>query len=179
MQTLSRLAKSGNIIALLLLFFFANLVLIPAVYPKFQTLDLLPSYTPAEAYRLIDSYGAQGRQQYAIVELTLDLAYPLLLGLLFSLLALVTFQRAFPAPSWTHRLALLPFLVMLADYLENACVTILLMAFPRDLPTVAALANIFTVTKQVLTPLELVFIVGLVVWLIKSRKPRATPATPA
>ncbi len=179
MQTLSRLAKGSNIVALLLLFFFANLVLIPAVYPTFQTLDLLPSYSPVEAYRLIDSYGAQGRQQYAIIELTLDLAYPFLLGLLFSLLALFAFERAFPAPSWTHKLALLPFLVMLADYLENACVTILLIAFPRELPTLAALSNIFTVTKQVLTPLELVFIIGLIAWLIQSRRQRPTPATPA
>ena len=179
MQALSRLAKGSNIVALVLLFFFANLVLIPAVYPSFQTLDLLPSYTPAEAYRLIDSYGAQGRQHYAIIEWTLDLAYPLLLGLLFSLLALFAFQRAFPAPSWTHKLALLPFAVMLADYLENICITVLLIGFPRQLPDVAALSNILTVTKQLLTPLQLICVVGFIAWLIKSLRHRAAPGAPA
>lgn len=166
MNTLTRWATGRNIVILLLLFLLMNLVIIPAFYPRFQTLDTLTSYTPRQAYQLISSYGDQGRQAYLTAELTLDLVYPLILALLFSLAALYTFQRAFPEHAWTHRLALLPFLVMLADYLENLCVVIMLASFPSALPFVATLSNVFTVAKFVLTPLELLFVIGLIAWLI-------------
>ena len=166
MNTFTGWAAGRNILILLLLFLLMNLVVIPAFYPRFQTLDTLASYTPQQAYQLISSYGDRGRESYLIAELTLDLVYPLILALLFSFAALYTFQRAFPKHPWTHNLALLPFLVMLADYLENLCVVIMLASFPSALPFVATLSNVFTVAKFVLTPLELLFVVGLIAWFI-------------
>ena len=88
MNTLRRLARGRNILVLLVLFLFINLVVIPAVYPTFQTLDTLTSYTPSEAYTYLSSYGDQGRQHYLLVELTLDVVYPFISALLFSLLIL-------------------------------------------------------------------------------------------
>jgi hypothetical protein len=68
-----------------------------------------------------------------VIECTLDLAYPFITALLFSLLALVTFKKAFPASRWVAFLSLLPFLIMLVDYLENACVVTMLLSYPREL----------------------------------------------
>ena len=168
MKTLTKLATGRNIVILLLLFLLANLVVVPAIYPKFQTLDTLISYTPHEAYQLITSYGDQGRQTYLLIELTLDLVYPFISALMFSLAILYSFQRALPAHPWTYKLALLPFAVMIADYIENACIVTMLLAYPRLLPGIARLSNALTVAKLALTPVELIFVVGLLVWFIQS-----------
>jgi hypothetical protein len=49
MQLHIRMASGKIILLLLVLFLLANLVIIPAVYPKFETLDTQQSYTPAKA----------------------------------------------------------------------------------------------------------------------------------
>ncbi len=168
MKTLIRLATGKNIITLLLVFLFFNFVLVPVLYPRFQTLDLLDSYTPHQAYQLITSYGDQGRQAYLVTELTLDLLYPFTSALLFSLPIVYSFQRAFPEYPWTTNLALLPFAVMTADYAENACIVTMWLNYPRLLPAVAQISNILTITKLALSPLELIFAVALLVWLVRS-----------
>jgi hypothetical protein len=145
----------------------ANLIAIPALYPKFQTLDTLVTYSPEKAYNLISSYGEQGRQYYAMIELTLDLIYPLISALLFSFVTLYTFHHGFPGFPWTDQLALVPFGILLADYLENACIIIMLVSYPRQLSFVAEISNIFTVIKLALTPFELFFLAGLIGWLIR------------
>jgi hypothetical protein len=168
MKILRKWATGKNILILLALFLLANFLVVPLVYPRFQTLDMLNGYTPSQAYQLISSYGEQGRQTYAIIEATLDLVYPFISALMFSLLILYSFQRGYPNLKWTGWLALLPFAVMVSDYLENTCVIILLLEYPRKLIAVAQIANIFTTAKMVLSPLELIFIFGLVGWLIRA-----------
>ena len=172
MKALSKIANGRNILILLGLFLLINLYAIPAFYPKFQTLDMLSSYTPPEAYHYISSYGEQGRQLYLIIELTLDLIYPPISALLFSLLILYTFQRAFPIQTWSHKLALIPFAVMLADYLENASIVTMLLKYPRQLPTVAKMSNVFTVTKFDLSWLELIFVLGFIGWFVRAVRTR-------
>jgi hypothetical protein len=173
MTTLSRWATGRNILILLLLFLFMNLVIIPAYYPKFQTLDMLGSYTPEQVSTYIASYGEQGRATYLVVELTLDLVYPFTTALFFSLLILYSFRGGFPAAMWTQQLAWIPFAVMLADYLENACIVIMLLNYPRAMEQVAALSNTFTMTKFALTPFELVFVIGLIAWLVTAIRQRS------
>jgi len=168
MNVLRKSATGKNILILLALFLLANFVVVPLVYPKFQTLDMMNGYTPSQAYQLISSYGEQGRQLYAIIESTLDLVYPFVSALLFSLLILYSFQRGFPNLKWAGWLALLPFVVMISDYLENTCVLILLLQYPRKLDIVARVASFFTTAKMVLSPFELMFILGLVGWLIRA-----------
>jgi hypothetical protein len=173
-ETHLKLANWKVILLLILLFLLANLVIIPWVYPKFQTLDTSSSYSPARAYELISSYGGQGRHAYALIEVTLDLVYPYITALLFSLLAAYTLKRAFPNTPWVLYLSFLPFLILLADYLENACVVTMLLSYPAQLVFVARLSNLFTGIKLALTPVDLLFLVGLLGWLvriIRSRRP--------
>jgi len=167
LKFLTKLATGKNILILLGLFLLVNFVLVPLVYPRFETLDMSSGYTPDQAYKMISSYGVQGRQTYAIIEMTLDLAYPFISGLLFSLLILYSFQRGFPDQKWMQLLAWLPFGVMLSDYLENACILILLWGYPRELAAVAQIADFFTLAKLYLSPFELVFVLGLINWLFR------------
>ncbi len=174
MSILTRLANGKTILLLLVLFLLTNVVIVPLVYPKFQTLDTLYTYTPGEAYNLISSYGDAGRVAYIWTECTLDVIYPFISALLFGLAILYTFQRAFPTLAWSHKLALTPFLVMLSDYFENMCVVILLLNFPRRLDGIAQMSDFFTRAKFFLTPLELLFLAGLASWAMRAilnRKP--------
>ena len=163
----AKLANGKIILLLLSLFLLANVVVVPAIYPKFQTLDTLPSYTPHKAYELISSYGEQGRQYYIVIEATLDLLYPFVTALMFSLMIFYTFKRAFPGKTWGLYFALAPYTLLLADYLENVCVVIMLLGFPRELISVAQISNVCTITKFALTPVQLLFIIGLIGWLIR------------
>ncbi|HVM70690.1 MAG TPA: hypothetical protein VMT91_02945 [Anaerolineales bacterium] len=167
MRLLTKLATGWNILILLALFWLIILVAQPAFYPKFQTLDTLTSYSPAQAYKLIASYGDQGRHYYAVIECSLDLVYPFISALLFSLLTIFAFRRGFPGQQWMQWLALLPFAVMASDYMENICVVTMLLVYPRQLETLASLSNFFTRAKLALTPFELVFLIGLIAWPIQ------------
>jgi len=158
---------------LVILFLFAviaiNVFALPVIYPRFETLDLQPSYSPAKAYNLITSYGEEGRQYYALIELTLDLVYPILSALLFSSLTIYTFRRLFPLNSFWQKLPLLGLIVMAVDYLENTGIVVMLLNYPRRLEVVAQAANIFTVTKFALSQIELILMaVGLLGWLGKT-----------
>ena len=80
---------------------------------------------------------------------------------------LYTFRHGFPGFAWTNWLALIPFAIMSADFIENGCIVIMLLSYPHYLPNVAGIANIFTITKLALTPFELLFLAGLVGWLVR------------
>ncbi len=165
---LGKLATGKNIIILLILMIVANAVVIPLIYPQFETLDLQSSYSPDGAYNLISSYGEQGRLHYAVIELTLDLFYPLISALLFSLFTAYTFRRIFSPQSKLQYLALIPLAVMLVDYFENISVVTMLFIFPQRIDPVAQAANLFTVTKFALSYVELALVlIGLIGLLAK------------
>jgi hypothetical protein len=145
-------ADGRLILALVALILLANFLIIPAVYPSFQTLDTLRTYTPQQAYQLIDSYGQSGRQTYTVIELTLDIAYPVLTALMVSLIILYTFKRAFRGMYWLLYLSLAPFLILLADFLENLCIVVMLLSYPKQLLWLAQLSDLLTRTRFFLSP---------------------------
>ncbi len=176
---LTKWATGRSIILLIVLFIVFNAFIVPVVYPKFETLDIQSTYTPAKAYDLIASYGDQGRHYYALIELTLDVVYPLTTALLFSFLTIFLYRRAFSEQSPLQKLGLAPFATMLFDYLENACVVTLLLSYPKQLTALAQISNIFTFTKYILGFVELALLcVGLFGLLFNKGffKPKDRPA---
>ncbi len=164
---LTKLATGRLIILFLFLMILINVVVLPAIYPP-DTLDVQSSYSPEKAYQLITSYGEAGRQYYVLIELTLDLIYPILVALTFSSLTIYLFRRIFPLDSFWQKLPLVGPLGMVVDYLENASIVTMLLSYPRRLDVVAQAANVFTVTKFLFTYLEAVLIlIGLLGWLGK------------
>ncbi|HSB01009.1 MAG TPA: hypothetical protein VLE49_10195 [Anaerolineales bacterium] len=166
---LTKLATGRLVIVFILLVIAINAFVLPMIYPRFETLDMQSSYSPERAYPLIDSYGEDGRQYYATIELTLDLIYPILSALMFSSLTIYLFRRVFPLDSFWQKLPLLGPIVMVVDYLENTSIVTMLLSYPRRLDLIARAANVFTVTKFVLSDLELILIlIGLLGWLGKT-----------
>ncbi len=174
LELLTKLATWWLVLIFILLVYIVNAYVLKAIYPSyiypnFETLDMQPSYSPERAYQLIDSYGAEGRQYYARIELTLDLIYPILNALMFSTLIIFLFRRVFPMESFWQKLPLLGPIVMIVDFLENASIVTMLLSYPRRLDFVARAANLFTVTKFDLSYFEaLLILVGLLGWLGKT-----------
>ncbi len=130
--------------------------------------DTMFAYTPDQVYQKIPAYGVQGRQLYALTELTIDLVYPALYNLFLILTMTLVFRQAFPGQSAWQKLRYLPFAVWASDYAENICIAILLLSYSQRLNALAWVASFFTTTKWSVGIASLGLVVmGLVVWLIK------------
>ncbi len=175
---LDRWATGRIILVLLGLFLLFTLVIFPLLTSQLSLLsngvsliDNEFSYTPEKAYQMITSYGPQGRPLYIAVTLTADLVYPLVYGLLLALAMVYFFRRAYAQNSVIQGAVYIPLAAMIADYLENICLVILLATFPNWLEGLAQAANVFTGLKWglLLTSILLV-LVGIIARLVKGRR---------
>ncbi len=162
---ISAYSKTTYIIFLLVLFLIFNLFLFPTLMIQGNPLDLKFFYTGQEAYAFIEGYGEAGRNQYLTALLYLDFAYPIIYSLLFSFILFRLFKD--------FKIAQLPFLVLLADYLENLGTILMLSFYPEKLFMIGNISGMFTTLKWDL----LIFIFGMLVFgvikkITQSRKPR-------
>ncbi len=120
-------------------------------------LDLRLYYSAQEAFRTIESYGAEGRALYLrflAADFVFVPIYGLAFALLFTRLAITLWGRA----SSRLRVNLLPLGIALADFAENICLLLLLTGYPEHSLFVGTLAGMATLTKQVLTFSALLFL---------------------
>jgi hypothetical protein len=151
---LDRWATGRNVLFLLAAFLIINLGIMPMAGARLQAasgglgpLDLELAYSPAEAFARVAALGPDGRQFYALIELTADVIYPIIYGLFFSL-AIAYCLRALGAER-LRAAALLPLAGAVFDLLENAGIVTLLLTFPQTLTAVAVLASLATTIKWV------------------------------
>jgi len=120
-------------------------------------LDLRLYYSAQEAFQTIESYGPQGRALYLrflAADFVFVPIYGLAFALLFSRVALTLWGRA----SSRLRVNLLPLGIVLADFVENICLFLLLTGYPEHSLFVGTLAGMATLTKHVLTFSALLFL---------------------
>lgn len=134
------------------IFFFADVPFgILAIRPYAagtNILDVEFFYTATQAYDRLTLFGAQGRATYLNI-LRGDLIYPALLGSLLAVSICLIVKRLNPSRvSWQY-LALLPLANMVCDYCENSLLFVLLLSYPTSLPTVAAVAGVATLAKNI------------------------------
>jgi hypothetical protein len=138
-------------------------------------LDLRAGYTPAEAYAALAAYGEDGRLFYLVVELTLDIVYPLAYAVFFSLTIAYCLGLALPPGHALQRAALLPWAGLLADYLENAGLAWLLLNYPNRLDGLAAVTSVVTLVKWLFAIASMgataAALVGLVVQRLRAGRP--------
>ena len=129
------------------IFFFSTLA------PRMQAqipagpLDLKFTYSPEEAFGLIESYGEEARAAYRTFELTADILHPIGYLLLYSLLMSALLQRAFPSTSVVQKFNVAPVIGWGFDMIENICIVTMLSVFPARPAGVALLAGIATPLK--------------------------------
>lgn len=144
-------ANWKSILALIILQTLFVLVILPGASPSHASnqpsLDMHFSYTPQKAYQIISTHNQEALQIMAINRLTLDIAYPLVYGLMISLLLIVSFRRAFPKNKFSDWAVFIPWAGVLCDYLENISLATMYLQYPRELIVLAWMASAFTALK--------------------------------
>jgi hypothetical protein len=129
---------------------------------QLQPLDIRFGFTPQEAHDFLVALGPEGRQWYRWTELVADSIYPLVYGLFLILLISFLFERVFSEGSIWRRANLLPLLIVVADYTENAGILTLLNRFPAPADGVARLASTANILKWGFFPVVIILLmVGL------------------
>lgn len=129
-----------------------------------KILDMMPTGYDAEyAQKLFETLGETGRAIYLFQQIPLDMVYPGLFAISFSLLLAFLFKKAFSATSKIQNLTLLPIFAGLFDYLENMGIIIMLTSYPEIYAGVVRVTNIFSISKSVLTTIVFVLIISSLV----------------
>ncbi len=179
---LQRWATGRTVLIFLVLFLVFEIAVLPLAAGRIQELSAAPNggpldltlgLSPADTYARLTDYGTNGRQFYLIVELTVDLLFPITYGLFFSLTLALIFQRAYTAGSGMHRWIVVPLVGMVCDFLENAGIITMLLAYPAQLDFVAVYTRIMTLLKWGCTIASVVLIIVGVVALIMGRRKAA------
>lgn len=154
--------------ALYLLMVLVTLPTLSAHAGGLTALDLRGPYGLEEARELFEALGSQGRAYYARVQLAVDTIFP---GA-FALAAWMSLERLLGglglAKGRWGTLRWLPVLAGGLDYLENACVLMLLRSYPQLPAPVAVLAGVVTVAKSVLV--SCLFVVLATLWAARARQ---------
>jgi len=128
---------------------------IPAVVvqaPEMRLFDMSPTgYSPEYAESLLTAIGPGGREMYLTRQLPIDLIYPGLFAVTYTLMLIWLFGKRFDAKSKIFLLAFVPSAAGLFDYLENIGIVLMLKSFPKINPMLVHVSSIFSILKSVLT----------------------------
>ena len=159
-QWLNRVSRPSVLVVLIVLYLVFVLLLFPALSGGSGAvpLDLMFSYSPGQAYSMIDAYGPQVRHSYAISAMTLDVAYPLTYSLLFSVW-LTLLLKSNSGVACTIRM--LPFVILMFDLLENSGIVVMLASYPQRLDMIATATSVATTLKWVFASTVIILTLGL------------------
>lgn len=133
-------------------------------------IDLTFGFKPQETLKMVDAYGDAGRAYYASVEMTADVAYPLVYAFFFGILLSLLYRKTSYA-----RVNLLPFLAMLFDYAENVNIVTLLKTFPQQSMAVASLCEVFKLLKWVTFGIIILLVLYGAMLLVLNRNKSSAP----
>jgi hypothetical protein len=122
-------------------------------------------YSPENARALFDSIGPDGRNLYAITEVSLDLVFPFAYGLLLAVLLF----HLYSSEAGKYIIAL-PVLAAVSDVFENVTIAYLAWSFDGQASAIARVAVVFYSANAILLILSLVAVlVGAVLSLRKAK----------
>jgi len=158
----------------LLLFILTNIVyvfMLTVTIPRTMNfsdgmalLDMMPTgYDLNYVTDLFNALGKEGRQTYLTNQLPVDMLYPFLFGLSYSLLLAYFLKKLNKLKRPFTYLCLLPVLAGLADYAENFGIINLLNSYPELTETVVKTTNTFSIIKSMATS---VFFAVLIIVLV-------------
>lgn len=173
-----RLSSLKTFIPLLIIFLAFEIVLFPGVSKEIDKLnqkeftkipDIQFGFSAESFYNIINSMNMPAQAYYYKVELTLDLIFPFVYGVMFSfLISLLFFNKdEKPANYWLN---LLPLVAMMFDYGENIFIAKLLRIYPIRSPIYADAAGLCNVLKWTFLFLVIVICIIGIYRLIRNKK---------
>lgn len=129
-----------------------------------KLLDMLPTgYNQDYVIELFKTLGENGREIYLTNQIPVDMIYPMLFGLTYSLLLAYFLKKLNKLkPPFTY-LCILPIIAAVSDYLENIGIITMLNSYPDLTETMVNTANTFSVIKSTSTS---IFFIALIIILI-------------
>jgi hypothetical protein len=173
---LNRFSNGKTLVGLLLLYALFPVVLFKNAGEKINALagkeigpiDLTFGFNPQRTLQMVEDYGEAARAYYKQVELSVDIAYPVVYALMFAVMLTLIYRRLLGRP--VVYLNMLPFVAMLFDFLENITIVSMLTHYPEQSRAMANLCEIFKLIKFLLFGLILFLIIyGLIKLLLQSR----------
>jgi len=129
-----------------------------------KLLDMMPTgYDLNYVSNLFKSLGGIGRQTYLTNQLPVDMIYPLLFGVTYSLLFAYFLNKLNKLKTPYTYLYLLPIIAGIADYFENFGIIVMLKSYPELTDMVVKTTSSFSLIKSISTS---VFFVSLIIILL-------------
>ncbi len=166
---LQKMANPINVGLLLAIMLAFNIVLLPELIPvnsaqSIKPLDLQFAYTPQVAYESISSYSDVIRKKYIIGEMTVDIIYPFSYTLFLSFSIFLIYRNKKNNNSLAIQFALVPYIILVSDLLENTGIVTMLSKYPQELISVAWGTSYFSTLKWVTVAFSLLLIaIGLLI----------------
>ena len=170
-KTLEKNISGKKVLVLFILTNVVYLFMLFVTIPKtmgfsngLKLLDMLPTgYNQEYVNELFRTLGENGRETYLTNQIPVDMIYPLLFGLTYSLLLGYFLKKLNKLKSPFIYLCLLPIIAGIADYLENIGIITMLNSYPDLTETIVNATNTSSVIKSTSTS---IFFIALIVILI-------------
>jgi len=121
-----------------------------------KLLEMLPTgYNQDYVNKLFKTLRENGRAIYLTNQIPVDMRYPLLFGLTYSLLLAYFLKKLNKLKSLFKYLCLLPIIAGITDYMENLGIITMLNNYPKLTEVIVNATNIFSVIKSTSTSLFL------------------------
>ncbi|MBL1215690.1 MAG: hypothetical protein D8M61_20270 [Ignavibacteriae bacterium] len=174
LTTIDKYSSGKNVLifftAAIIVYFVMLFVTIPNVmnYANgMELFDLQPTgYSAEYAKALLDTLGSEGRQAYLYYQIPLDMVYPLLFALTYSLMLFYLFKKILKTNSKLFALSIVPLIAGFFDYLENIGIIIMLVMYPGFSTITANVTNIFSILKSFSTTLFFLIVLSAIGGLI-------------
>lgn len=152
-----------------IVYLFMLMVTIPKTM-KFSNgmklLDMLPTgYNQDYVNELFKTLGENGREVYLTNQIPVDMIYPLLFALTYSLLFAYFLKKLNKLKSPFTYLCLLPIIAGIADYLENFGIITMLNNYPDLTETTVNATNTFSIIKSTSTSLFFIALIAILILL--------------
>ncbi len=128
-----------------------------------EMLDLKPFSNSQQIYDYFERVGEPGLEVLAEMYTFQDLIYPLAYGLFFGFYLIFISAKLFPNRKKLMWLSLPTLLMMIADYLENFSI-LMLMGQPTTRLGLSNYLGLFTTTKWIMGAITLLLFISLTVW---------------
>jgi hypothetical protein len=156
------------------LFFLTNLVyafMLFVTIPKtvaysggMKLLDMMPQgYDFEYVNELFNKLGEEGREAYLYNQIPVDMIYPFLFGITYSLLIAYFLNKLDKLNTSYFFLCLVPMIAGVADYLENFGIITMLNDYPELSMAQVSTTNIFTLIKSLSTTLFFLILIVIII----------------
>jgi hypothetical protein len=129
-----------------------------------ELLDMMPKgYDLNYVSELFKALGETGRETYLMIQIPMDMIYPLLFGLSNCLILAYFLNKINKLNTPFIYLCLLPIIGGIADYFENFGIIKMLRSYPNLTETTVKTTNSFTVLKSISTSLFFIALIAILI----------------